>query len=260
MSAGGYEKISLDFAGAVARITLRFPERRNAIGPRMVGELLDALAVVRATAACRVLVLQGDGKSFCAGGDFSEMTGAENDPFVAKGDYADLLTALWSFEKPTVCRVQGHAMGGGLGLVAASHFAVAARDAQLGTPEVGVGLFPMMIMAVLRRRMPRQTLLAWMLLGDKHSADEAKDAGLLHAVVAPELLDGEVDALCIKLVERGAASVAIGLRALAEQDALSLEEALPKLRAGLGECLATADAAEGLGAFMQRRSPAFSGR
>lgn len=258
--SGEYQKIQLDVAGPVARITLKFPERRNAIGPRMVGELLDALEHVRASDACRVLLLEGEGKSFCGGADLAQMQSGDADPFVAKGDYADLLLALWNFDKPVVCKVQGHAMGGGLGLVAASHFAIAAADAQLGTPEVGVGLFPMMIMAVLRRRMPRHALLEWMLLADKHMAEEARAAGLLHAVCAPESLDAEVSALCMKLVEKGAASVRIGLRALAAQDATPLEEALPKLRAGLAECLATNDAMEGLSAFMQRRAPNFTGR
>ncbi len=258
--SGEYQKIQLDVAGSVARITLNFPERRTAIGPRMVGELLDALEHVRASDACRVLLLEGEGKSFCGGADLAQMQSGEADPFVAKGDYADLLLALWNFDKPVVCKVQGHAMGGGLGLVAASHFAIAAADAQLGTPEVGVGLFPMMIMAVLRRRMPRHALLEWMLLADKHTAEEARAAGLLHAVCAPESLDAEVGALCTKLVEKGAASVRIGLRALAAQDATPLEEALPKLRAGLAECLATNDAMEGLSAFMQRRAPNFTGR
>lgn len=260
MTAAAYEKIRVDATGPVARITLNFPERRNAIGPRMVGELLDALEVVRAAASCRVVLLDGEGKSFCGGADLAQMQQGDADPFVAKGDYADLLATLWRFDKPIVCKVQGHAMGGGLGLVAASHFSLAASDAQLGTPEVGVGLFPMMIMAVLRRRMGRQALLDWMLLADKHTADEARAAGLLHKVVAPENLDAEVDALCTRLVEKGAASVRIGLRALAEQDFVSLEEALPKLRSGLAECLATNDAMEGLSAFMQRRSPAFTGK
>jgi enoyl-CoA hydratase/carnithine racemase len=206
------------------------------------------------------VLLEGEGKSFCGGADLAQMQSGDVDPFVSKGDYADLLLALWGLDKPVVCRVQGHALGGGLGLVAASHFALVASDAQLGTPEVGVGLFPMMIMAVLRRRMPRQALLDWMLLADKHSAEDAKAAGLAHAVVAPEDLDAAVHALCTKLVEKGAASVRIGLRALADQDATPLEEALPKLRSGLAECLATSDAMEGLSAFMQRRTPNFTGR
>ena len=258
--SGEYQKIRADLAGAVARITLNFPERRNAIGPRMVGELLDALEAARTSDACRAVLLEGEGKSFCGGADLAQMQSGDADPFVSKGDYADLLAAMWRFDKPIVCKVQGHAMGGGLGLAAAAHFAIAASDAQLGTPEVGVGLFPMMIMAVLRRRMPRQALLDWMLLADKHTAEEAKAAGLLHAVCAPESLDAEVHALCTKLVEKGAASVRIGLRALADQDALPLDEALPKLRSGLAECLATSDAMEGLSAFVQRRTPNFTGK
>ena len=257
---GAYTKLQTSIEGSVARFTLNFPERRNAIGSVLAGELLDAFREVRANGAARVVLLEGAGESFCGGGDLSELQRAEGSGLARQGDYADLLLEMWRFDKPIVCKVQGHALGGGLGLVAASHFAVGAEDAVFGTPEVGVGLFPMMIMAVLRRRMPRQALLDWMLLGDRHPAAEACAAGLLHAVVAREALEGDVGALCKKLLDKGAASVGIGLRALAEAEEVPLEVALPKLRSGLAECLMTEDAQEGLSAFLERRRPTFSGK
>src|SRR5437016_2376165 len=160
-----FAKIRVEETERATRITLAFPERRNAIGPQMANELLYALEESKAP----VVVLTGEGKAFCAGGDFAQMTtgdgvGADLAP---KGDYADLLLAMAKSDKPIVAMVNGAAMGGGLGLVAASTFAIASRDAMLGTPEITVGLFPMMIMAVLARIVPRRRLLEMMLLGQR---------------------------------------------------------------------------------------------
>src|SRR4030081_1116274 len=146
-----YAKIKVSDAESVLTITLHVPERRNAIGPQMIHELLHAIDDAHADDDIRSIVLTGDGKAFCAGGDFAQMTGgaADGPALPPKGDYADLLLTMTRTEKPIIARVNGPAMGGGLGIVAASTFAVADVDAKLGTPVVDVGLFPMMIMAVL---------------------------------------------------------------------------------------------------------------
>jgi len=209
----------------------------------------------------RAIVLTGEGKAFCAGGDFQQMTsGADGPKLPPKGDYADLLQMLAHFDKPVVAKVNGHAMGGGLGLVAASTFAVASTEAQLGTPEINVGLFPMMIMAVLARVVPRRKLMEMMLFGEKMSAVDAMQAGLVSQVVAPEELDGAVDAIVAKVASKSPMTVALGLRAFAEQDDMDLEKALPLLRGKLGEVLATDDAREGLMAFLQKRTPQWTGK
>ena len=160
LDASHLSKIKIAKEGHFYRISLSYPERRNAIGPLMTNELLHALADAQQDADVRVVILEGEGKSFCAGGDFQQMTAGGDKPALEpKGDYADLLLAMVKSEKPILCKVHGHAMGGGLGLVAASTMAFASDDAQLGTPEVNVGLFPMMIMAVLARLVPRRALV-----------------------------------------------------------------------------------------------------
>ncbi len=255
-----YAKIRATSAGGVATIVLAVPERRNAIGPQMMNELLWALTDIEADSDSRVVVLTGEGKAFCAGGDFAAILGGEASALPTKGDYADLLLGMMTFEKPIVARVNGHAMGGGLGLVAASTFAVASDAAQLGTPEIDVGLFPMMIMAVLAKHVPRRRLLELMLLGQKLSAEEAARVGLLNRVVAPAALDGAVAELVGQLLEKSSMALRLGLRAFVEQDELDLEHALPMLRGKLGECLATDDAREGLTAFLQKRKPVWTGK
>ncbi len=256
-----YGKIRVAHEGALARITLSNPERRNAIGPQMVNELLWALADAAEDAAIRVIVITGEGKAFCAGGDFAQMTGASADQveLAHKGDYADLLLAMMRYEKPIVSRVNGAAMGGGLGIVAASHFAIAQSDAKLGTPEVDVGLFPFMIAAVLARIVPRRALVEMMLRGQKLEAEEAQRIGIVGKVVDPETLDVTIDALCMDLAARSPTAIRLGLRAFAAQDDLALQDALPLLRNALGEALGTDDAREGLTAFLQKRKPNWTG-
>jgi enoyl-CoA hydratase/carnithine racemase len=259
-----YGKIRVTQEGAVARITLVNPERRNAIGPQMTNELLWAFADALEDATVRVVVVTGDGKAFCAGGDFAQMTGAAGEAAAElphKGDYADLLLAMVRYEKPIVARVNGAAMGGGLGIVAASHFAIAQTDAKLGTPEIDVGLFPFMIAAVLARVVvPRRALVEMMLRGQKLEAAEAQRIGIVSRVVAPESLDAEVNALAEDLAARSPAAMRLGLRAFAAQDDMALEAALPMLRDKLGEALGTDDAREGLTAFLQKRKPVWTGR
>jgi len=256
-----YARITTSFSGGVQTITLNVPERRNAIGPQMTNELLWALADARESDEARVVVLTGAGKAFCAGGDFQQMGGgSEAEALPSKGDYADLLLTLARFDKPVIAKVNGHAMGGGLGVVAASTFAIATNEAQLGTPEIQVGLFPMMIMAVLARLVPRRRLLQMMLLGEKMSAEEAVRIGLLNESVAHADLDARVEVLARGLLDKSPSTIRLGLRAIAAQDDMDLEAALPMLRAKLGECLATDDAREGLMAFLEKRAPKWSGR
>jgi enoyl-CoA hydratase/carnithine racemase len=255
-----YEKIKVTRDGGVVTLTLSNPARRNAIGPRMTNELLYALEDARAAADVRVIVLTGEGKAFCSGGDFAEMTsGATESTLSHKGDYADLLLAMSRTDKPIVARVNGVAMGGGLGLVAASTFAIAASDVKLGTPEIDVGLFPMMIMAVLIRFVPRRRLVQMMLLGEKLSADEALRLGLLNEVTPPDELDAAVKRTVDTIVSKSPSTIALGMRAYVEQDGLDLAEALPILRTKLAEVLATNDAREGLIAFLEKRPPKWTG-
>lgn len=257
--ARAYQSLVVTPGESTVNLALHNPARKNAIGPRMVNELLHALDDAQADVAVRSVVITGSGDAFCAGGDFAQMTGGA-DELPHKGDYADLLLAITRFEKPIVARVNGPAMGGGLGIVAASHFAVAADGAKLGTPEINVGLFPMMIMAVLARVVPKRRLLEMMLFGEKMSASEALSAGLVGKVVPAGELDTAVAAITNAIAQKSPSTIKLGLRAYADQADLSLAAALPMLRERLGECLATDDAREGLMAFLEKRAPRWTGK
>jgi enoyl-CoA hydratase/carnithine racemase len=260
MTPRPYESIVVAEAGGVLRVTLNRPERRNALGPVMVNELLWALDDAMQDDTVRSVVITGAGKAFCAGGDFAQMGGADAPGLPPKGGFDDLLLSLWGATKPVVARVNGAAMGGGLGIVAASTFAVASTDAKLGTPEINVGLFPFMILAVLERVMPRRRLLEMLLSGDRLDAEEAARVGLLNRAVAPADLDAAIDAYTAMIASKSPVTVRLGLEALRDTDQLSLKEKLPILAARLSSCLATDDAREGLTAFLEKRPPQWTGR
>lgn len=261
MEARAYQTLVVAEAGGVATVTLNRPERRNAIGTEMANELLYALEDATAAPSVKSVVLTGAGKAFCAGGDFQQMTGGgggEGLPF--KGDYRELLARLFFAEKPVIARVNGHAMGGGLGLVAACTFAVASTEAKLGTPEIDVGLFPFMIFAVLERVMPRRRLLEMVLGGERLTAAEAERAGLVNRAVPPDELDSAVKRYTELLASKSPTALRLGLRAIRDADGLALEDQTRLLGERLGECLGTEDAREGLMAFLEKRAPRWTGR
>ena len=261
-TARAFERIKVARDGPVETITLSNPKRRNAIGPRMMTELWWALDDARASDDVRAIVLTGEGSAFCSGGDFTEMmAGSTAQPgALPVRDFVALLTAMVRSDKPIVAKINGDALGGGLGLAAASTFAVASTAATLGTPEIDAGIFPMVIMAVLSRYVPRRRLVEMMLLGQKLDAAEAVQLGLVNRAVGPDRLDQEVTAITGALVGKSPVAIRLGLRAYAAHDGLDLESALPLLQDRLLQVLATDDAREGLSAFLEKRPPKWTGR
>src|ERR1041385_3175233 len=261
MIARPYQAIVVGVSDGVATVVLNRPERRNAIGAVMTNELLWALEDATADVAVRSIVITGAGKSFGAGGDFSQMTGGSDSAELPhKGDFKDLMLALFYAQKPVIARVNGHAMGGGLGLVAASTFAVASTSAKLGTPEIDVGLFPFQILAVLERVMTRRRLLEMMFSGERLTAEEAAEAGLVNRAVSESELDGAVAHYTRLVASKSPSTVRLGLKALRDADGPGLSATLPLLFERFVQCLGTDDAREGLAAFLEKRPPTWTGR
>jgi len=270
--AAGYTEILYEAAGGVATITLNRPERRNPIGPATVGELLHALRRAKEDAAVRVVVLTGAGKVFSAGGDLSQMapqTGGSQTPLQSSaaetrcaGTFVDLnlMLAGRGIGKPTIAKVNGHAMAGGLGLVVACDLAIAADDAQFATPEINVGLWPMMIMATIFRNVPRKRAMELILTGERIDAETAERIGIITRAVPRDRLDAAVQELVGKLLGKSPLIVEMGKNAYHQMQDLEFEAALRYLEGELGRVLATEDAAEGLMAFLQKRPPAWKGK
>jgi enoyl-CoA hydratase/carnithine racemase len=259
----GEVEVRCEVAAQRAVLTIDRPQVRNALGADTIVELLAALERADADPEVRAIVLTGAGeKVFCAGGDLSSM--APPDGFLSghegRARYGQLLTALSRTAKPTVARVNGHAMAGGLGLVLGCDFAVMAEEAELGLPEVDRGLFPMMVTALLQRHLGRKRALELLLLGGRINAATALAWGLCNRTAPRAGLDAAVEALTAQLVNKSPAVMRLGRRAYFAAEDLALGQALEHLNAQLSMNLMLEDAAEGVSAFLQKRAPDWKGK
>lgn len=259
MDAG---EVRYEVEGGAARLTIAREAARNALSAAVVQGLLDGLSRADADPAVRVVVLTGAGaKAFCAGGDLGGMAG---DGFLAGHDgrrgYGELLQKFQQIKKPTVARINGHALAGGLGLVLACDLAVAADTAGFGTPEIDRGLFPMMLTALLQRHLGRKRTLQLVLTGERLTAQQALDWGLVNQVVPAAELDAATARLAGLLAGKSQAIVALGRRAFFTSEDLPLAQSLELLAANLSLNVLAEDAAEGVTAFLEKRPAKWSDR
>jgi enoyl-CoA hydratase/carnithine racemase len=239
-----------------ATITISEPERRNAISVATMEALAEATRRGLQDPAVRVLVYTGAGDVFSAGGDLSasfvdDAVGLHR----ARGVFADLFRLMLRGGKPTVARVNGHALAGGFGLAVACDVTICVEDAKLGTPEVAVGLWPMMISALLVRVMPRKAALELMLTGRVIDPVEAQRLGAVSRVVSRAELDRTVDETVKALQARSAATLMIGRDSFYAITDLDFDSALDRLQAGLTSVAMSEDAVEGMAAFLEKREP-----
>ncbi|QSQ27748.1 enoyl-CoA hydratase/isomerase family protein [Pyxidicoccus parkwayensis] len=256
-------EVRYEVQGAQAHLTIDRPKARNALSPAVVRGLISGLERAEADAAVRVVVLTGAGeKVFCAGGDLGQMAGDEGFLATHEGrrSYGKLLSRFQEARKPTVARVNGHALAGGLGLVLACDLAVAVEGADFGTPEIDVGLFPMMMMALLQRHVGRKRALELVLTGDRLPAREALALGLVNRVVPAAELDAAVGALAGKLAGKSQAVMALGRRAFFTAEDMPLPAALEYLASQLSLNVLADDAGEGISAFLEKRPPKWNDR
>jgi len=247
----------------IARVTINRPERRNAMSWDVITGLRKAAADAKADDNVRVLVLTGAGEqAFCAGADLTGMRGDAGfvETHDARGELARLFHDLWGLGKPTIARVRGFALAGGFGLALSCDFVVAADDAQFGTPEINVGLWPYMITVPLVRSMPPKKALELMLTGRRVKADEAERIGFVTKVVPVDELDAETDELASALASKSPAIMKLGRDSFYGVWDESAENALRLLHTMLTITSATDDAAEGIAAFAEKRKPEWRGR
>jgi enoyl-CoA hydratase len=244
-----------------ATITIDDPERRNPLSNADVKELTGLVQRAAADPEVRAIVITGAGhQAFSAGGDLSG--GFVDRPLEdhdERAAFADLFRAMRSAGKPTVARVNGHALAGGFGIAAACDVVIAVGDATFGAPEIKVGLWPMMISAVLQRVMPHKAALELMMTGRRMSADEAQRLGVVSRVVRREELDDAVDLVVDSLAAMSPIVMRLGRDAFYAVEDLGFDAALEHLHAGLTAVASTDDAAEGIEAFLDKRHPRWSG-
>jgi enoyl-CoA hydratase/carnithine racemase len=254
--------VKFDIVGSRATITIDEPERRNPLTGTTVRDLLRFTEEANSDRAVRCIVFTGEGdRAFSAGGDLSG--GFFDDPIGlhrARGEMAGLFRAMWFGEKVTVGRVNGHALAGGFGLAVACDITVCVDDARLGMPEVGVGLWPMLISVPLLRATSPKVVYELMATGRQLDPSEAQRLGLVSRVVGREDLDATIDRIVEEVSSRSPAATSLGRSTFNSLAGLDADSALDLLQNGLTAVTLSDDAREGLTAFAEKRPPEWSSR
>jgi methylglutaconyl-CoA hydratase len=249
--------LTLDHAADILHVRLSRPEVRNAFNGAVVSELARVFTQVNLANDVRVVVLQGDGKSFSAGADLSWMKEQGELPpernAAEAAAMAGMFLAIARCEKPVVARIHGHALGGGCGLAAASDIAIASSETVFGLTEVKLGIVPAVISPFVMQKIGPGRARALFLTGERFDAKEAERIGLIHKAVEQDQLDAEVARVVGELRTAGPAAVASAKRLIQTLGGRPLEECVPLAARWIAELRATPEAREGMSAFLDKR-------
>jgi enoyl-CoA hydratase/carnithine racemase len=247
----------------VATITLNQPATRNALSPELLSGLIAAFQRAEADPDARCVVLcSSHERTFSSGAALGGFAGEVSlvQRHFASERFIDLFKLIGSLTIPVVCAVRGHVLAGALGIALACDLILASEDATFGTPEINIGTFPFMIMALIYRNLPRKRATELLLLGERWSAQEALAAGIVNRVVPGSELDGLVADWAAKLASKSPVIMRLGKEAMRRQLDMPLEDALDYLRSQLTLALSTEDIVEGVTAFFAKREPVWKGR
>ena len=246
----------------ILTLTLDRPEKKNAINDCMSNEIIYALKYANQNDSVRVVVIQANGDTFCAGADLKEMSGGatESQSTVPKlGDVEDISLLIRNLNKPVICKIQGNVFAGALMIVTNSTHAVANDQAIFAAPEIKRGIWPFMVMGGLFRVMPKRQGLDFIMRGEPIDAKTAQQYGLINQAIPLDTLDEAINKLAQSFTQLPPNTMKMGLKAFNEQDHMAFDEALPYLREQLKECLKSEDAKEGITAFFEKRQPRWIG-
>jgi enoyl-CoA hydratase/carnithine racemase len=250
--------------GRALWLTIDREAKRNALSAGVIDGIFAGLKDGVSDPEVAAIVITGAGdKAFCAGADLDPKSAPfQMDASAARLAYADALRAMIHCEKPLIARINGACMAGGMGLLGASDIVIASDGAKFGLPEVGIGVFPMMVAAILQNRLaiPARDLAALCYTGDPIDAHRARDIGLVSSVVPAADLDASVDALVEKLATRSPTAIRHGKRTLTAMRGMGWDEALAYAEAQIRLVALTEDAKEGVRAFGEKRPPKWTGR
>ena len=259
-----FETLRYEISGkGVATVTLDQPETRNALSDQALDELIAAFESARDDAAVRCVVLTSSHERvFSSGANLGGF--AAEQPLVLKhlgtARFPRLFRLIGELGKPTICAANGHVLAGALGVALACDLIVAREGARFGTPEINVGAFPFMIMALIYRNVPRKKTTELLLLGEQISAEEAERIGIVNRVVAPSEFDALVTEWAERLAGKSPVIMKLGKDAMFRQQDMAFADALDFLRSQLTLAFSTEDIQEGVRAFFEKREPVWTGR
>ncbi|MDJ0640058.1 MAG: enoyl-CoA hydratase [Paracoccaceae bacterium] len=250
----------------VATLHLNRPAARNALSLEMIATIHQSIRRLGEDPAIHVIILAANGPAFSGGHDLKEITAARQSGDKGRAFFeetmracADLMLAIVHCPKPIIAQVQGVATAAGCQLVASCDLAVASRDAVFATPGVNIGLFCSTPMVALSRNVSRKAAMEMLLTGDMVSADQAQSLGLVNRVVGADTLEAETAALAHQIAAKSPKTLRIGKAAFYAQAEMRLADAYDYAARVMVENLMTRDANEGIGAFVEKRTPEWEG-
>lgn len=259
MSEANYKTVVYAKAGYIARISFNRPDVHNAFNAVVIREMDDAFGRAAAEPDVRVVVLTGEGKSFCAGADLNwmrEVIGFSYEQNLKESfELAELMEKIYLLPKPTIARVNGATIGGGTGFLSACDIAVASEDAKFGLSEVKIGLVPAAISPYVIRRIGESRAREYFLTGDRFDARKALDLGLVNRVVPHKDLDSAVDGLARFLFTSGPQALANCKELIQKVPGMTLEEAKAYTARMIANLRISEEGQEGMAAFLEKRKP-----
>jgi methylglutaconyl-CoA hydratase len=248
------DPVGSESAGEITTVTLNSPATRNALSSALLTQLREALASALADPGCRVVVLTGADPAFCSGADLKE---SRISPAAAPELFPQILQLIWDSHKPVICRVNGSARAGGIGLIAACDIAVASQSATFAFSEVRIGATPAIIAVPCLRRMEPRAAAEYFLTGEAFEAQRAAQIGLLTRAVPKLQLDEEVARYAEMLLRGAPGALAATKRVLREAGTLPVPTGLTRMAEVSAARFASEEAQQGMAAFAEKREPSW---